>query len=232
VECSKDEQWPARFGPKNPANHSLYTVKRGETLTSVASKRKGLTASDLAWLNGLRAGDRLKIGQQLKVPNQAYLDAGRAAKNNFLALAYYIDTHGHLPPDPSHAPRPTADAAHRPPPINKNGYRYDFDSAIRTIDVRGELSLQRERRSRSAQENAGKPDRRRSDDGGHFIAARFNGPREWFNHFAQDAKFNRGAYRVLEDGWARDVRAGKKVFVDIIPHYHGESRRPSSLNIV
>lgn len=62
-----------------------------------------------------------------------------------------------------------------------------------------------------------------SDDGGHYIAARFNGPTEAFNHFAQDANFNRGGYRLLEDEWARDKRAGKTVTVRIVPRLEGGS---------
>ncbi|MHA6723215.1 hypothetical protein [Sphingomonas sp. RS2018] len=38
-------------------------------------------------------------------------------------------------------------------------------------------------------------------------------PTEAFNHFAQDATFNRGRYRSLEDEWARDKRAGRTVAV-------------------
>lgn len=45
---------------------------------------------------------------------------------------------------------------------------------------------------------------------GHHIAARFNGPTEAFNHFAQDANFNRRGYRWLEDEWTRDKRAGNR----------------------
>lgn len=115
--------------------------------------------------------------------------------------------------------------------IIKNGYSFEIDGTKRSTRILGWLHLKAHPRSRREQANAGKPDRRSSDDGGHFIAARFNGPREWFNHFAQDAKFNRGAYRVLEDGWARDVRAGKRVFVEIAPFYRGTSRRPYRLNI-
>ncbi|MCI4591353.1 DNA/RNA non-specific endonuclease [Sphingobium sp. BYY-5] len=63
------------------------------------------------------------------------------------------------------------------------------------------------------------------------MAARFNGPGDSFNHFAQDRNFNRGAYRAMEDGWARDLRAGKKVIVDIMPLYEGTSKRPYSLTV-
>ena len=113
--------------------------------------------------------------------------------------------------------------------IAKNDYNFSIDAHARPGQIYGELTLQSQSRSKRAQADAGKPDRRNTDDGGHFIAARFNGPREWFNHFAQDANFNRGAYRAIEDAWARAVRSGKRVFVDIVPRYRGTSMRPHSL---
>jgi hypothetical protein len=71
-----------------------------------------------------------------------------------------------------------------------------------------------------------------TDDGGHYIAVRFNGPTDTFNHFAQDANFNRGGYRILEDRWAQDIKAGKQVYVSITPTYTGSSRRPATINVV
>src|SRR3546814_11300008 len=65
----------------------------------------------------------------------------------------------------------------------------------------------------------------------HYIAARFNGPSDAFNHFAQDANFNRGTYRAMEDAWAASVRAGHRVMVDIVPHYDGLSLRPDRIKI-
>lgn len=93
--------------------------------------------------------------------------------------------------------------------FNRNGYDFAVDAHARTRRVSGELRLQEHARSRSAQRNAGKPDRRLTDEGGHFIAARFNGPRDWFNHFAQDRNFNRSAYQSLENEWARTIGSGK-----------------------
>jgi hypothetical protein len=52
-----------------------------------------------------------------------------------------------------------------------------------------------------------------------------------FNNFAQDANFNRGAYRSIEDTWAKAVRSGNRVFVQIVPHYHGTSMRPYLLTV-
>lgn len=94
----------------------------------------------------------------------------------------------------------------------------------------GTLTLKQATRSRSTQARAGLPDRRPRDDGGHYIARRFNGPSEAFNHFAQDASFNRGSYRALEDQWARATREGKRVAVMIAPVYEG-SQRPSHINV-
>ena len=86
-------------------------------------------------------------------------------------------------------------------------------------------------RSRSAQLTAGGPDRRATDDGGHFIARRFNGPTAAFNHFAQNSNFNRGSYRAMEDKWAEAIRAGKKVRVKITPLYRGLSLRPHLIQV-
>jgi hypothetical protein len=52
-----------------------------------------------------------------------------------------------------------------------------------------------------------------------------------FNHFAQDANFNRGRYRALEDQWAKAKRAGKKVTVKIVPYYTRSSVRPSTIDV-
>jgi len=223
----------AERDPRNPRNFALYTVKRGDTLTKIARLRKGLTAADLAWLNNQSADRPLQIGQRIKVPHQQYLDEGKRARDNFLTLAHYSDaTGGKLPPNVAHPPSMAvqieAGGVHE---VRANGYRFDIDTLTRTRQISGDVRLEPEYRSRSAQANAGKPDRRSTDDGGHYIAARFKGPREWFNHFAQDANFNRGAYRRLEDQWAKAIRSGQRVFVDIVPYYRGASMRPYMLNV-
>ena len=116
--------------------------------------------------------------------------------------------------------------------IRRNGYEFRLDPAGRTRQVSGNLSLIIPHpRSRTLQARAGLPDRRSTDDGGHYIAPRFNGPSEVFNHFAQDSNFNRGRYRAIEDEWAKAKRTGMKVTVKIVPYYDGSSRRPSEIDI-
>lgn len=128
--------------------------------------------------------------------------------------------------------RPASGGDERFRAVVRNGYTYQIDSRERTRRVSGMLTVvEAPSRSRLAQRRAGGADRRASDDGGHYIAARFNGPTEAFNHFAQDANFNRGGYRSLEDEWARKKRGGKTVTVRIVPRFEGESVRPSVIDV-
>lgn len=114
----------------------------------------------------------------------------------------------------------------------RNGYTYEIDAGGRTRRVSGSLAIAGTQiRSRTSQLQAGGPDRRSTDDGGHYIAVRFAGPTESFNHFAQDANFNRGGYRVLENDWGRATRAGKKVTVKIVPVYESSSTRPAAIDV-
>ena len=222
----------SRNDPGNPRNHAVYVVRRGDNLTRIAALRKGLTVEDLARLNGISPDRPLTIAQRLKVPHQKYLDEGRDAKNKALALDYYMRTHGgRLPPNPANPPSLQSQILDRNwRRESRNGYDYQIDVILRARRASGLVTLaEKPKRSRKNQANV--PDRAEKDDGGHYIAARFNGPTDSFNHFAQSANFNRGGYRVLEDLWAAETRAGKKVFVDIVPLYKGTSRRPYALEV-
>lgn len=220
--------------PDHPSNHSLHIVQPGDTLTRIAARRKGLTTRNLEWLNRHPIDQPLRVGQKIKLPHQAYLDVGRARKNKFLGLAHYRDTHGgKLPPNPANPPSLESQVLDTNwKRETKNGYDFHTDVITRPRKIFGQLSNgPKASRSRRNQASAGKPDRLASDDGGHFIAARFNGPGDSINHFAQDRNFNRGAYRAMEDGWAKELGAGRKVFVDIVPLYEGASKRPYHLTV-
>ncbi len=124
-------------------------------------------------------------------------------------------------------------APKRPTPFRKvsaGGYDFDIDPADRTVRVSGDLRLvSAQPRSRTAQSNAGKPDRLVSDHGGHFIAREFGGPETRYNHFAQDARFNKSDYRKMELNWRGLLRQGQRVRVDIKAKYDGGSKRPSEV---
>lgn len=217
----------------DPKNVSIYVVKKGDSLSRIANLRKGLRVADLAELNGISIDGILPVGKKLRLPTQAFLERGKAAWENFLNLQFYMRTHGgELPPDVAHVPTIQTQIDTELETVSRNGYTYKIDFLLRFRGVNGEPRLGPvAARSRRAQREAGGKDRRATDDGGHYIAARFNGPSDWFNHFAQDANFNRGTYKTLENGWAKELRAGHKVFVDIAPHYSGLSTRPDSLTV-
>ena len=220
----------SNLDPRNPKNYTIHVVKAGDTLAKIASLRKGVTPDDLAWLNNVAADKPLRPGQQIKLPTQASREAARDAKNRLLALDYYMQTHGgRLPPDVAHPPTLQQQMFRQFgwKEIKANGYTFASDKVDRTRYVDGDLNLDSvEKRSRANQAAAGGGDRRGDDDGGHYISVRFNGPSASFNHFAQDANFNRGAYRVLERQWAKSLRSGHRVHVNIVPAYAGASQRP------
>ncbi len=217
--------------PKNSANYTVYKVKPGDTLTSIAASGTGVTATGLEWLND-KSDDRLQVGEEIKVPNQDFLDRGKAAFDKFNALSHYMSTHGGaLPPDPAHPPSLVEQVFGPGSKVEKaNGYTFDIDPEARTRLSYGQLTNGPVApRSRTNRRAAGGDDRLDTDDGGHFIATRFNGPNAAFNHFAQDSNVNRGKYRALEDGWASDLRAGKHVSVSISASYPGRSKQPNNI---
>jgi len=114
----------------------------------------------------------------------------------------------------------------------RNGYEFQIDAAGHTRRISGTLTMGNKPRNKKVQQAAGGKDRRSTDDGGHYIARRFNGPPDDFNIFPQDSNFNRGKYRRLEDQWAKAKRAGDDVEVKITPIYPEGSKRPSCLDVI
>ncbi len=134
---------------------------------------------------------------------------------------------------------PASQPAERPPESSaeprvesKNGYDYSLDEKGRVTRVEGDLSSNpAQGRNPGAQLRAGGANRLPTDEGGHFIGRRFNGPMEEFNHFAQDMNLNRGAYKSMENSWQRAMQQGLDVSVEITPHYAGDSLRPVSIDV-
>lgn len=110
--------------------------------------------------------------------------------------------------------------------IEENGYSYSLDESGRVSEVEGDLILETGERDIQAQRDAGGEFRRETDDGGHFIGNRFNGPGEDINLFAQDSNFNRGGYKSLENEWASELENGNDVHVKIDPVYQENVGRP------
>jgi LysM repeat protein len=212
----------------NPENYTVYRVRRGDTLTKIARERISLGADELARLNRLKPNAKLQVGQQIRLPAQRALDRAHDEQAVFRGLSRYLDKHdGRLPPGLGRIDDQLA--AERIVSV-KNSYPFVEDGLERTRLAEGELQRDRSKPSKTNQRAAGGADRRPTDEGGHYIARRFNGPSNRVNLFAQDRNFNRGSYRVLEDKLAGYQDQGKRVYVRIIPHYRGISQRPYAIH--
>lgn len=222
---------PIRTAASRPGM-SVYTVRPGDTLTHVAATRVGLKPADVATLNHLPADAKLKVGQELVIPTQESLDRAKQGFDTAQALTLYMRDHGgRLAPNVAHPPsveeQILGPGARR---IVDNGYTFDLDGEGRTRIVSGRITLNPDQgRSRENQRKAGGADRLPKDEGGHYVARRFNGPTAAYNHFAQDQNFNRGEYRKLENIWAKTTGRGGKVSVRIASEYDPGSSRPYEL---
>jgi hypothetical protein len=113
----------------------------------------------------------------------------------------------------------------------RTGYVYVTDSASRVTRVRGVLLDNVGQRNPYQQRQVGRPSRRPTDDGGHFLATIFRGPGERINLTPMNSNLNRGAWKGLENMWAEALRNGKTVSVTIDVRYAGDSTRPDRFTI-
>ncbi len=70
-----------------------------------------------------------------------------------------------------------------------------------------------------------------SDQGGHIVASRFFGPGEQINMYSQKGVLNQGAWKNMENLWAREMVAGKDVKIQVKAIFEGTSKRPSKFKV-
>lgn len=121
-----------------------------------------------------------------------------------------------------------ADAYHLKPNENyeSHGCRYQTDSYGRIIQCEGTLRLDDGKRNNDHQRRAGGEDRLENDQGGHLIAVRFDGSGKIDNLVPMNQELNQGAYKKMENGWAKELKNGNTVDVKIRCKYEGDSTRP------
>lgn len=114
---------------------------------------------------------------------------------------------------------------------------YETDEHGRVNHVSGELDLTKRDRNtyqqgKSAKEG-GIKDGLANDDGGHIIASALNGAGEQINYVPMDSNLNRGAWKQMENIWAKALKGppSQEVKVDIQPVYEGESKRPDAFSV-
>ena len=69
------------------------------------------------------------------------------------------------------------------------------------------------------------------DHAGHLIGDRFGGSPELDNLVSQAENVNKREYRKIEERWAKALKNGQKVTVNIDIHYDGGGVRPSSFDV-
>lgn len=112
----------------------------------------------------------------------------------------------------------------------ENGYRSVSDEMGRLKKISGELQLKPATRDLAAQ-NTARSMGLATDDAGHMIGARFNGPSGLPNLVPQNAHLNRGAWKKMENQFEKHLREGSKVSVDVRPNYTGSNLRPDSFSV-
>lgn len=69
------------------------------------------------------------------------------------------------------------------------------------------------------------------DEGGHLITSIFDGPGEKLNLVPMNANLNRGEWKKMKNTWAKALKEGKDVKVNIEPVYSGNGVRPVKFNV-
>lgn len=112
----------------------------------------------------------------------------------------------------------------------KNDYEFKTDGEGRPALVSAKLELEEGQRSPEQTKigKMGKP----TDEGGHLIATRFDGPPDAFNVVPQDAHLNRGDWKEMENEWADHIEEGRDVKVLVKPLYDDKSIRPARFDVV
>jgi hypothetical protein len=114
-------------------------------------------------------------------------------------------------------------------------YTYHTDAEGRVEQVTGALDLKHADRNGYQQSKAGQEggikDGLAGDEGGHLIAAIFNGPGEQINYHAMDGTLNKSGWKVMENEWSAALKEGKAVDVEIKAVFDGASKRPEAFRV-
>ena len=75
------------------------------------------------------------------------------------------------------------------------------------------------------------PGKLEGDHAGHLFGDRFGGSPKLDNLVSQAGSVNLSKFKKIENQWARDIAAGKKVEAEILVNYESGALRPSSFDV-
>ncbi|HCD9233744.1 DNA/RNA non-specific endonuclease [Elizabethkingia anophelis] len=110
---------------------------------------------------------------------------------------------------------------------------YETDNLGRVKKVSGKLELGKLGRNNYQQGKSVtlKGGTKGVDEGGHLIGHQFKGAGEQINYVPMKGTLNQGAWKQMEGDWAKALKDGKKVDVDIQNIYSGNSQRPVGFKV-
>ena len=105
-------------------------------------------------------------------------------------------------------------------------YLYKTDEAGRLSQFKTD-NLQLTERDKRLRHNPNTPGKQEGDQAAHLAADRFGGSPELANLVSQSSHVNLSEYKKLENEWAKAIKEGKNVQVEVNVIYEGTSKRPS-----
>ena len=105
-------------------------------------------------------------------------------------------------------------------------YLYKTDEAGRLSQFKTD-NLQLTERDKRLRHNPNTPGKQEGDQAAHLAADRFGGSPELANLVSQSSHVNLSEYKKLENEWAKAIKEGKNVQVEVNVIYEGANKRPS-----
>lgn len=114
--------------------------------------------------------------------------------------------------------------------LNGSVYKTDDNGRIISCKAKPECSPENPR-DNEAQRDAGGPDRKENDQGGHIVGRNLNGDGGTGNLVAMDSRINQSDYKRMENDVKSALDEGKEVTIDIDISYTGDSGRPDEIEV-
>lgn len=109
-------------------------------------------------------------------------------------------------------------------------YNYQTDGNGRISNWRTD-NLQLTKRKARFRHNPNSPGKMKGDQAGHLAGDRFGGSPELNNIVSQSKGVNLSSYKKIENEWAKSIKEGKKVTVNVDIKYDGSGLRPVEFNV-
>ncbi|MCI6691880.1 MAG: DNA/RNA non-specific endonuclease [Clostridium sp.] len=109
-------------------------------------------------------------------------------------------------------------------------YLYETDSLGRINKFETDDLKLTERENRLPH-NSNTPGKLKGDHAGHLAGDRFGGSPELDNLVSQSSNVNLSQYKKIENQWAKELKEGKRVKVNVEIKYDGNSLRPSGFSV-